>query len=310
MKKMLMIIMALAMVAAFMPKAYAAESAQLGLSVTFAVDQDLQRVQELKAEVSAIASDVKAVGYRFDVDHDGVFGDSDIAILLRTGDFNGDGKVDDNDIAYVNQTIKDLSDLEGLKLKPIIDELNTILKNRPDLQSVIQPVIADAQNVYNSIENYTQLLMKLLPVISIELNESAWKLDGVKLGEKRSNLNDLGLPIHMVRNTGNVQVMVDIRYAPGLIYLEWAPRPGLQQGPNTFTTETANGVIPPDGKVAIANITPGNSCGVRLTYGAPTSVESVATGGPITSMSTEYEIRAYPAKVLPVDPNQPILQSK
>jgi len=42
MKKLLILIMALAMTAAFVPGAYAAESAHLGLQVTFASNEPLK----------------------------------------------------------------------------------------------------------------------------------------------------------------------------------------------------------------------------------------------------------------------------
>ena len=51
-------------------------------------------------------------------------------------------------------------------------------------------------------------------IISIELNTTKWDLRGVKLGERRSNVNDIGMPIHTIRNTGNIPVVVDMGYGP------------------------------------------------------------------------------------------------
>ena len=133
-------------------------------------------------------------------------------------------------------------------------------------------------------------------VISIELNESIWKIDAIKLGDQKSNLNDAGVPIHAIKNTGTVSVAVDIGYGPmayGLIH------PGREQGLDTFVTTvetgfmlngaTLFGIIPPNDRIKVAEITPGNGFPMRLTYAAPTALSENNQG-----MSVTYEIRAYP----------------
>jgi hypothetical protein len=125
-----------------------------------------------------------------------------------------------------------------------------------------------------------------IPVISIELNQTDWKLDGVKLGGMRDNVDESGAVIHKVTNTGNVPVRIDIGYGPqpdGLIH------PGLEQGLDTFTTAIGGSIIPPNERVSLNGyIYPGKEPPLPLTYGAPTALSE-----PTEGMSATYEIRAY-----------------
>ncbi len=289
MKKLMMFVMALVFAAAFASGAYAAESAQLGLSVTFAPNNPVTirtdpegpfKIESGKELVFTVNAD-NATSLKCESPLP--YGATFTVVYLHAVPIDGQGG--------------STSAIGTFKWTP----KNLIYSGSDALTPPIELTFCAG----NSSNEVARLVVEITvirpePVISIELNESDWKLDGVKLGEKRSNLNDLGLPIHMVRNTGNVPVLVDIGYAPGLIYLEWAPKPGLEQGPGRFTTETEGGVIPPDGRMKVAKIAPESARGIRLTFGAPTSVESVATGGPVTRMGTAYELRAYPAIV--VDP--------
>ena len=290
MKKLIMLVMALAMVVAFMPTAYAADSAQLNLSVTFAVDQDLQNL----AELTVLTNDLGAK-------LDRVYNDA----------------LQNPVPEVIHKALEILYPMRETDIRNVEAKLLDMLQRRPDLEPQISPVLSHVRTLAYTVSTYIAKLESLLlppPIISIELNESAWRLDGVKLGEKRVNLNELGAPIHAVRNTGNTDVMIDIGYAPGMMYLEWAPKPGLEQGPNTFITALGRGpvdnvytdvVIPPDGRLKVGLINPDNGIPLRLTYGAPTSLESVANGGPVAGMGTAYEIRAYGNYIKPV-PYEPM----
>ncbi len=135
-------------------------------------------------------------------------------------------------------------------------------------------------------------VIRVEPVISIELYPNSWNLDGVKLGELRTNYGYWNNPMHYISNTGNVQVLVDVGYGPqtdttGIVH------PGLIQGLDTFTTAVgmdSNGkgvIIPPNERVKVANIATGSSQGLLLTYGAPTQLSK-----DISSMNAAYELRA------------------
>jgi len=138
------------------------------------------------------------------------------------------------------------------------------------------------------------------PIISIELNESWWALNGVKLGELRSNFSGADGPQHKIRNTGNVPVYVDIGYLT-CGGVRGAPKPGpsgVGRKPYTFfTIEGVNGqTLPyqPDvngayPKQRIGLISVSGEMPLPLTYGAPTQVSQGVNG-----MSASYEIRAYP----------------
>jgi beta propeller repeat protein len=133
--------------------------------------------------------------------------------------------------------------------------------------------------------NEVYIKVKPQPSISIELNELFWKLGKMRLGERKSNAGDMGIPMHAITNTGNVPVMIDIGYGP------WAHsiiHPGYEQGQDTFVTLTERSVMPPYGRMAIMDLDPGVTRPLRLTYGAPVKLSEASDG-----MSAVYEIRAY-----------------
>lgn len=124
-------------------------------------------------------------------------------------------------------------------------------------------------------------------VISIELNGPGWAMKGVKAGEKRNNLTNLGLPAHVVKNTGKVPVRIGIRYASTVSNITMLP--GTEQGKDKFFTMVNNFVVPERGEVILSDpIKPGTSVPLYLTYGAPTSISER-----VSDMSVAYEIRAY-----------------
>ena len=285
MKKLIILIMALAMVAAFMPVAQAADSAQLNLSVTFAAPP----------QPLIIKSDPEGpfhVNLGETLTFDVIAQDLDTAKI---------------DLVATNMP-PDASFL--ITQEQIYSNVGTIktgeFKWTPKkvLGSEFHATFA-ATNAEGERVELTATIYLPQPVISIELNESAWKIDGVKLGEKRSNMNELSVPIHMVRNTGNVSVSFDIGYGPfayGLVH------PGREQGLNTFITavtlisdynpaDRCELIIPPDGSCPLDTINSGAVFPLRLTYGAPTALSENAQG-----MSATYEIRAYPPQIINGNP--------
>ncbi len=260
MKKILMIITALAMVAAFAPKANAADSAQLGLQVTFA-DQDLQRVNDLNQNLTVL--------------------DADCLNMYKQA-------ADSNNPDQIKQTIADLTMERDDKVAGIKKELVDIATRRPDLRPQIDSVVTHAEQLQATISDYITKLQSLLQVISIGLEgPNPWVLDNVKLGERRKNLLDPdGKPIHVIKNTGNVVVIVDIGY--GLSSSNDIPHPGLEQGVDTYVTLEDNQVIPPYGKVKAERIEAGATASLSLTYGAPTGLSK-----PVTGMGATFELRAY-----------------
>ncbi len=332
MKNIIMIVMALAMVVAFAPIAEAGETAQLGLEVTFKTSEPLtisaypegpSKIEEDKSlefkvmdkdpdannvrlyckelpegamfvfdktfvpssTVSGIFSWTPKVGQSQEKPYRVVFtATSDEYIIL---DLNNDGVVDEREAGNANGDGK--VDDTGKIMPPYVE--------RPEL--VVEITVIHAE-----------------PVISIELNEAYWKLDGVKLGDKRSNF-DLtnNEPIHRIVNTGNVPVVVDIGYGPWLYadkngdgkiddmddnsrYIG-VIHPGLEPGLNTFATAVQSTVtkdgkygwatIPPNGRVGAARIAPNNKQSLGLVYYSPTALSKNAP----SSMSATYELRAY-----------------
>lgn len=128
-------------------------------------------------------------------------------------------------------------------------------------------------------------------IISIVLKPDEWLLEGVKLGERRSNLDEYGKPIHNIKNTGNVDVMVDIGYGP---YITSGVQPGMEQGKDTFTTKVrpvgarSMLIIPPNERVKVSEISPDTKVPLELMYGAPTGLSEGVQGHKVS-----YELRAY-----------------
>lgn len=149
------------------------------------------------------------------------------------------------------------------------------------------------------------------PVIAIELNETAWKLNMVGLNEKIPN-NGFRLipfgsateegaitypsrsikPIHAVRNIGNVSVSLDMGYV-----MVSGCNSGLEPGVDQFSTsvfynDDYSGIskaIPPKGRVLITKyLRPDAEKRIPLIYYAPTKLTDDIRG-----MSATYEIRAF-----------------
>ncbi len=286
MKKLIMIVMAIAMVVAFAPCAGAAESAQLGLQVTFAIDNDLRQIELIKNRIDEVEVYCEKV-FRFvyvDRNNDGVVDYKDL-------DFNVDGQIDDSEITMLRERVSILS-TEADRLNNDRALLESILARRPDLKDQVLVVIYHIEKIQAACTDYITKLKALeqQPVISIELEgPNPWVLDGVKLGERRSNVTADNVIAHKVHNTGTVTVKVAIAYG-SYSGMYGIPRPGLEQGLDTFITLIKDGdVLPPNEGRGVFTIGPTEGAPLNLTYGAPKELSQ-----PVKGMGVNYELKAYP----------------
>lgn len=277
MRKILIAVMAVAMVFAFAPKAGAAESAQLGLQVKFESSEPLR----IWSEPVPLYADMYSIEAGKTLEFKVIAEDKD-AINVTLGTIalpdGAEWIVDPDQPISINRR-------EGaFRWTPAADSSIT--------KDVMYEAVFGASNGAETKELKVQILV-INRIISIEMNEPSWVLDGVRLGEIRSNLNAYGIPIHMVKNTGNVYADVVIRYSPdsyGLVH------PGETAGKDTFVTMVTPNfgnqqecVISPDSHHAagFGGAAPGNSIPLRLRYFAPTGLSQDIEG-----MRTEYEIIA------------------
>jgi len=122
--------------------------------------------------------------------------------------------------------------------------------------------------------------------ISIEVRPPTWDLTGVRLGAVIENVAPDGYIMHEVINTGDVDVMLDIAYAP---YVQEGIVPGETQGTNTFTTAIADesNILLPGKWLTVGRIPEDSVQQLHVFYGAP---EKVSEG--ITKHSVTYDLRA------------------
>jgi len=130
------------------------------------------------------------------------------------------------------------------------------------------------------------VIFRVEPVMAIELNETSWVLNGVGLGEKRDNG-----AMHIVTNTGNVSVGIDIGYVDYR-----GCEPDLKPGVDRFATEVKDAfgnlkpISPKDGRVGLTeDLRPSYGQKILLIYYSPTELTEY-----IKSMWATYELRAYP----------------
>lgn len=326
MKKLIMVVMAIAMVVAFMPIAeathpevVASDRAQLGLEVTFDLANEPLKIstypegpfkvgedKKLYFTVTAKDPDARSVTLNcVDLPKGAMFilGKPFVPANSISGTFSWTPTSEQGQDKPYRVVFMATSSTRDVKEGSVVDENDKLLPPYEEARLVVEITVIDAE-----------------PVISIELNETSWKLDAVKLGERRNNNGPYRKPIHYIKNTGNVPVLVDIGYGlhiyPSVMGIV---RPGLVQGMDTFTTavgvDTADGkgvIIPPNERVKVAHIATGSSEGLPLTYGAPTGLSR----GFITNsdddiaanrgMSATYELRAYGN--IRIDPDTPVTQ--
>ncbi|MCX5715392.1 MAG: hypothetical protein NTV07_00675 [Candidatus Omnitrophica bacterium] len=248
MKKLIMLAMALAIVAIALPTAQAGETANLGLSVTFAPPPE-----PLTIWTEPAGSFQVEAGQTF--------------LFKLIGE--------DKDAAAVT--------LQEASLPRWIHKTQeTAYPNRIEAEFECAPQAEDAQAdpyhvafivVNDSGEQATMtvdIIVPVIPVISIELDSPHQVLNNVQLGQT--------YPVDIaVRNIGNVSVNVDIGYGPQADVLI---HHGLEQGMDNFITALGGTVLPPNQRLAYDKpINPDEQASLELIYGAPTAV-SISGGEP------------------------------
>lgn len=295
MKNIMIILMAIAMVVAFLPIAEASDTAQLGLTVTFKASEPLKistypegpfKVEENKYlyfRVMAQDPDASMISLGCEGLPEGAAFVPDQTFLPATTYIAG----------TFTWTTK-MGQSQELPYKALFVAKSETIKDGEIIQQEKVEVVVEIT------------VLHIEPVISIELYPNSWNLDGVKLGELRTNYGYWNRPMHYISNTGNVPVLVEIGYGPQIDRdIAGIVHPGLIQGLDTFTTAVgaeASGagkgvIIPPNGRVKAANVAANSSEGLILTYGAPTKLSDN-----INSMSAVYELRATAAIKPEVDP--------
>lgn len=275
MKKLLMVILAVAMIASFLPKAEAGETANLGLSVSFDIDEPL--------EIWAEDLNGNVIQPNFEIEEKETLEFKVVAEDLDTL----------NVYLEVDQLPRGATFLVESPGPISAQRRHGLFQWTPEFgQAQTNPyqVLFRANNSEGEIAVLTAEIT-VLPgqqVIAIEISPATWSLDGVGLGETRTNDDATGSPVHRIINQGNVDVTVDIGYGPSIA---GDPiQPGTQQGENTFVTWVSNSVLDPSTRIALDHpIQPNGEEGLPLTYGAPASLSFGAGQG----HSVTYELRAY-----------------
>jgi hypothetical protein len=273
MKNLFVVIAALAMALTFVPKAEAGDTAQLGLKVTF--DQEL-----------AIWSEPAGP---FEV--------------VETGKL--EFKVIAEDLSMVNVFLEFVELPKGARWIVPNEQPFSATRREGTLSWVPEPGQAQSEPYFaiflakNSEGEEAKLVVEITVIeamISIELTPTSWVLEGVKLGEIRSNLGEAGMPIHRLANTGNCSIGVRVRH-PNYI-LDGVIHPGTAQDVDTYVTWVGDMVLDPDRGVELpfpnmGGLPPNQSTPVKLEFGAPTDLSV-----PTVELGVEYDIIAYLAPVL------------
>lgn len=146
--------------------------------------------------------------------------------------------------------------------------------------------VFEATNAQGQIKKLEIVITVLAAQIHIEVRPPTWDLTGVRLGDVRENVTPDGNIMHVVINTGDVDVMLDIAYAP---YEQLGIIPGETQGTNTFTTAIADesNILLPGKWLTVGRIPVTSVQQLHVFYGAPTKVSEGIQGHRVT-----YELRA------------------
>ena len=284
MKKLLMVILAVAMITSFLPKAEAGETANLGLSVTFDITHDIN-MWVIDADGNQHQSPFSA-----DVEEANLL---EFTVVTR---YEGGEKID-----LVADQLPSGATFEFISMTEYSDNDGNLIGYEIEGQFKWTPAFGQSQTTpYQAIfssttESGTKMAVltaeiTVLPgqqVIAIELNQTSWTIQDMPLGDRDYNYDATGSqPIHKITNTGNVPVMVDIGYV-GVIDMI----PGLVQGTDTCITGVGlnDEIIPPNSKVVVdQRIEAGEEKPMLLMFGAPTALSGSNNGG-----SVNYELRAY-----------------
>lgn len=289
MKNLLIISLALCAAVVYLPIAEAADTANLGLEVTFRINAPLElytdpngpfNIEEGKLlEFNVIANDRDAATVTLE------------ALALPDGaNFEGDNiEAMDN---YKRGTFK-WTPKTG---QGRVEEYKAEFRARST-----DTVAYGSYEEKRILVSITVRVAPVAPVIAIELNNDKWLIGKISLGSRVRNVVVYAThvyppapvgPLHLVKNTGNIAVGVDMSYAKYS-----GCKPDLKAGQDTFATILSkdgyvNGEpIPPEGKLILtAGLEPEKLKWIWLEYHAPTALSADIEG-----MSAVYGLRAFPA---------------
>ena len=263
-KKMLSVVLALAMVVSYVPMVKAGDSASLGLQVTFDLGPELKIETDYNGELAVVGEE-----FRF-----GLTAQGKNVQLYADQDTMPEGAV-----LLCYQSMIDPYHTGG-----------TFIWTPNDNQAGDYEVLFKAEGEgQGTVELVVGFTVKEADVIAISLEgPNPWVLENIALGELRTNDGYVG-PLHTIKNTGNVPVSVDIGYGP-LADVVPLPHPGYEQGLDTFITVVGESVLPPSERLNLDHvINPDMAESLPLKFGAPTALSE-----PVPGMGVSYEVRAYP----------------
>jgi len=295
MKKLLMIILTLAMVVSYIPRLEAGETASFGLTVNFDIPNEplsiwsepagpFEVTEREVVEFHVIAEDL----------------DSDSLTLIAPERYMG-GPIE---VIIGEKPARSLPQgaywtpvptMEPTRCEGILTWNTLSFQGGRGLPYVINFLATSTKDgeVQHATLSVEITVNDLVPVISIELTQDMLSFDNVKLGDLITCK-----PTPSAINTGNWPVLLEMGYG------QTGLTPGLEQGLDTFTTSIDGVILPPTGWMLIGNssgLEPGGETPFIFVYGAPTELSHSPSGTDkdITGMLATYNIRAIPC---PPDP--------
>jgi len=297
MKRLFQVILAIAMVVSYLPLAEAGDSATLGVTVTFDINNPpVWRI--IPQDTAVIAGHMVTVPVKAeDPDGDPISYDC-VWYLNGVPQFVAGNAILPEGARFIVPEEPVSSDDGFVYIPypstPILEWVVPSDINLDDIHE-FEFIASDGET---EISGMCRIIIEPL-TISIELVDhlgqpvTSWNIEGVKLGSKVSNYVDYSKAqyLHNVRNAGNYPVDVTINYGPiATGDSTMLIQPGSAQGLNTFITEVDNRVLQPGEAMKISDrLVPDNQEPLPLTYGAPTELSESAEGH-----ETVYELKAYP----------------
>ena len=284
MRKLLLVVAALAMVVSFLPKAEAQDAggtAELGVAVTFnyppywviePFDATVVAGEALRIDVLAEDPDGDMLGHgcRWWLNGER----QPYGIFPEGADFHPKGDGVHQQIPYLEWSIPvdiSLQDVHEFEFSAweLVGEGGINDRNQLGISKKIKVTILP------------------LPVMAIELlGENPWMLGDVELGGAiKRNVDDWGNVIHKIANVGDVDVGLRVEYMAHV--LDEVIHPGLERGENTFITLVGESVLPPNAglKMLGGPLPPGDTAPLPLGYGSPITVS------PKDSIGHEYGLQ-------------------
>jgi len=286
MKKIIMVILALAVGISYIPVAKAGETASFGLTVSFAQPLSMRTIPEGPFEIDA--GDI--VNFRVEAkDLDANMVEVNVVNLPVNAFWQPDPMIVGVPVTSHGGTFHWVPQ-GGQSAHRIQFTAVSYGKDSIDVEH--------AELTVEITVNYIE------PVLSIIVDPETLTLENkVRLGAIVDIIDAAGGP-PIVKNVGNTPVAVEMSYG-ATIQVEGQIRPGLEQGLDTFitlvevdpTVRLLPAVLNPAGVLPISlNIGPEEQVPLIMHYGAPTDLSDNAAGS-----SVIYELRASPAvKILPI----------